>query len=66
MLYVGGAASLPPDVGGSGLDSGQVHEIIVPFVVPIAVSILVLTLGTVLGGLGYLLAYRRELKPSSF
>lgn len=63
--YVGGAASLPPDVGGSGLDSGQVHEIIVPFVVPIAVSILVVTLGTVLGGLGYLLAYRRELKPSN-
>lgn len=63
--YVGGAASLPPDVGGSGLDSGQVHEIIAPFVVPIAISILVVTLGTVLGGLGYLLAYRREIKPSS-
>ena len=51
---------MPPDVGGSGLDSGQVHEIIVPFVVPIAVSIIVVTLGTVLGGFGYLLAYRRD------
>lgn len=63
--YVGGAASLPPNVGGSGLDPGQVHEIIAPYVVPIAVSILIVTVGTVLGGLGYLLAYRRESKSST-
>ena len=37
---------------------GQVHEILAPFVEPISAAILVLTIGVLLGGLGFLLAYR--------
>ncbi len=58
--YQGGAAMLSPDVGGRGLDAGQAHEIIAPYVEPIAVSILVLLAGVIAGGAGFLLAYRRQ------
>ena len=56
--YVGGAAALPTDVGGNGFNPGQVHEILAPFVEPIALSILALIAGVILGGLGFLLTYR--------
>lgn len=58
--YQGGAAMLPPAVGGHGLDAGQAHGIMAPYVEPIAVSILMLMAGVIAGGSGFLIAYRRQ------
>lgn len=58
--YQGGAAMLPPASGGLGLDSGQAHQIIGPYVEPIAVSILVLMAGVIAGGAGFMIDYRRQ------
>lgn len=60
--YQGGAAMLPPAIGGQGFDAGQAHGIIGPYVEPIAVSILVLMAGVIAGGAGFLMAYRRQSK----
>jgi hypothetical protein len=60
--YQGGAAMLPPASGGQGFDAGQAHEIMGPFVEPIAVSILALMAGVIAGGVGFLMAYRRQSK----
>lgn len=56
--YIGGAAALPPTVGGQGLDAGQVHEVIGQFVEPIAGAIIVLCVGVILGGIGFISSYR--------
>ncbi len=57
--YVAGAAMLPEGVGGKGFEAGQAHELILgQFVEPISVSILVLLVGIILGGIGFLLAFR--------
>jgi hypothetical protein len=58
--YIGGAAMLPENIGGQGLNAGQTHQILSPFVEPIAIAIIVLLLGVVLGGLGFLLTYNRK------
>ena len=58
--YIGGAAMLPEIIGGQGLDAGQTHQILAHFVEPIAIAIIVLLLGVVLGGLGFLLTYNRK------
>ncbi|MGC1133717.1 MAG: hypothetical protein WA941_12905 [Nitrososphaeraceae archaeon] len=58
--YQGGASMLPPTSGGQGFDAGQAHEIMGPYVEPIAVSILVLTVGIIAGGIGFLIDYRRR------
>ena len=65
--YQGGAAMLPTAIGGRGFDSGQAHSIMAPFVEPIAVSILVILLGVVAGGVAFLLGFRalqRKLRES--
>ena len=65
--YHGGAAMLPTAIGGRGFDAGQAHTIMAPFAEPIAVSILVILLGVVAGGVAFLLGFRaqqRELKES--
>ena len=53
--YVSGAAMLPVSVGGKGFNQGQVHGILVPFVEPISNAILLLILGVLLGGIGFLI-----------
>jgi len=58
--YIGGAAMLPENIGGQGFNAGQTHQILSPFVEPIAITIIVLLLGVVLGGLGFLLTYNRK------
>ena len=58
--YQGGAAMLPTAIGGRGFDSGQAHSIMAPFVEPIAVSILVILLGVVAGGVAFLLGFRAQ------
>jgi hypothetical protein len=55
--YIGGAATLPKIVGGSGFNAVQAHEILGPLVEPISASILVLIAGVVAGGIGFLLMY---------
>jgi len=58
--YAGGAAMLPTSIGGLGLNAGQAHEILAPFVEPIAVAILVLIFGIICGGIGFLIVNRKK------
>ena len=58
--YVSGAAILPLSVGGKGFSQGQAHEILAPFVEPISITILLLVLGVLLGGIGFLLMYKSK------
>lgn len=58
--YRGGAAMLPTSVGGLGFDAGQAHEILAPFVEPIAAAILLLIFGIICGGIGFLLINREK------
>ncbi|MER3602267.1 MAG: hypothetical protein C4339_06085 [Nitrososphaerota archaeon] len=61
--YLGGAALLPPQVGGWGWTPLQVHErILGPLVTPIALAILVLLAGFLSGGLAYVLSLREASK----
>jgi hypothetical protein len=58
--YVSGAAILPLSVGGKAFNQGQAHEILAPFVEPISITILLLVLGVLLGGIGFLLMYKSK------
>lgn len=58
--YIGGAAMLPQSVGGQGFNAGQAHQILAPFIEPISVAILLLLLGIILGGLGFILTYKKK------
>lgn len=58
--YTGGAAMLPTSAGGLGLNAGEAHEILAPFVEPIAVAILVLIVGVICGGIGFLVVNRKK------
>jgi hypothetical protein len=58
--YIGGAAMLPENVGGHGFNAGQAHQILAPFIEPISITILMLLLGIILGGVGFLLTYNRK------
>ncbi|MGE5633976.1 MAG: hypothetical protein ACM3VV_01975 [Deltaproteobacteria bacterium] len=58
--YIGGAAMLPENVGGQGFNAGQAHQILAPFIEPISVAILILLLGVILGGIGFILTYNRK------
>jgi hypothetical protein len=58
--YVSGASMLPVSIGGKGFNRGQAHQILSPFVEPISVAILILLLGVLLGGIGFLLIYKSK------
>ncbi|GBC70481.1 hypothetical protein HRbin02_00249 [Candidatus Calditenuaceae archaeon HR02] len=63
--YLGGAAMLPPEVGGRGWNPGQVHTNIfygIPLGYPlwITIFIVLLALGVILGGLGYIIRWRSK------
>jgi hypothetical protein len=53
--YIGGAAMLPANAGGQGFNAGQAHQILAPFIEPISISIIILLLGIILGGVGFIL-----------
>ena len=55
--YAAGSAMLPETVGGKGFDANQAHEILAPFVEPIAAAVLALLIGVTLGGVGFLFVY---------
>jgi len=57
--YLGGAAMQPPQFGGMGWTTGQVHvHVLQYYTEPIAAFLVLALLGFVLGGLGYVLAMR--------
>ncbi|MCS7142478.1 MAG: hypothetical protein NZ920_01600 [Aigarchaeota archaeon] len=63
--YLGGAAMLPKAVGGGGLTAAEVHDKVfyaIPGGYPLWISIFLIVLGAgvLLGGLGYVLAWRRK------
>ncbi len=58
--YIGGAAMLPENVGGQGFNGGQAHQILAPFIEPISTAIIILLLGIISGGVGFLLIYYRK------
>jgi len=63
--YLGGAAMLPPDVGGRGWNPGQVHVNVfysIPLGYPfwISIFIILLALGVLAGGLSYIITMRRR------
>ncbi|MEM1922601.1 MAG: hypothetical protein QXO86_02610 [Nitrososphaerota archaeon] len=63
--YLGGSAMLPPEVGGRGWNAGQVHVNVfygIPLGYPVWISlfIIVLALGVILGGVGYIVNWRRR------
>jgi len=63
--YLGGAAMLPKEVGGLGWNAGQVHTNIfygIPLGYPtwISIFIFILAIGVLLGGLGYIITWRRK------
>ncbi|MFQ6010826.1 MAG: hypothetical protein ACE5KG_01480 [Nitrososphaerales archaeon] len=57
--YIGGSAGLAARVGGLGLEPREIHGTIAMFPEPIAIAILVLALGIFLGGLGYIIQWRK-------
>ena len=63
--YQGGAAMLPVEVGGKGWHPGQVHANVfygIPLGYPtwVTIFIIILAIGVLLGGLGYLITWRRS------
>lgn len=60
--YQGGAAMLPPALGGRGFDAVQAHGAIGSFVEPIAISILLILAGVMAGGAGFISSYQRQKK----
>lgn len=63
--YFGGAAMLPPEVGGLGWNPGQVHVNIfygIPLGYPawISIFIVLLSVGVLFGGLGFLTSWRKS------
>ncbi len=63
--YLGGAAMLPPEVGGLGWNPGQVHVNVfygIPLGYPlwITIFIVLLSIGVLAGGLGYIMSWRRK------
>ncbi len=56
--YEGAKAMLPSNVGGLGLTANEAHEILAPLIMPIALSIIILAVGVILGGIGFILTYK--------
>ncbi|MCS7116962.1 MAG: hypothetical protein RMJ31_07135 [Nitrososphaerota archaeon] len=63
--YLAGAAMLPKEVGGLGWSAGKVHTDIfygIPLGYPFWISafIIILAIGVILGGLGYIITWTRK------
>jgi hypothetical protein len=55
--YRGGAAMLPPNLGGQGLTPGQLHAMLKAYPPYIAIFMAMALLGVLLGSAGYILAW---------
>lgn len=67
--YLGGAAMLPPEVGGQGWNPGQVHVNIfysIPLGYPFWISLFLtlLIIGVIAGGLGFIITLRKRTETS--
>ncbi|MCS7141757.1 MAG: hypothetical protein NZ888_06190 [Candidatus Nitrosocaldus sp.] len=62
--YEGAKAMLPANVGGLGLTAAEAHEILAPLVMPITVFVMVLAIGVILGGIGFVITYRNALSTT--
>jgi hypothetical protein len=60
--FAGGAAMLPVSIGGRGFDAIQAHQILAPFVEPIAAAIFIILVGVISGGIGFLVMHRKNNK----
>ena len=58
--FLGGAGLMATSSGGGGLNAGQVHLIINPYVDPIGYAIIALGLGVFLGGIGFIMTLRSK------
>lgn len=58
--FLGGVGLMATSSGGSGLNAGQVHLIINPYVNPIGYAIIALGLGVLLGGIGFVITMRSK------
>ncbi len=58
--YVAGSSVLPINSGGKGYTATQAHGLIGIYVDPISIAILLVLLGVVAGGVGFLLNYRGQ------
>lgn len=58
--YEGGVGGLSTQVGGGGLDAGGIHGIIGVYTEPIGYFIIILAIGVLAGGLGYIITYRSK------
>ncbi len=58
--FLGGAGLMATSSGGGGLNAGQVHLIINPYVNPIGYAVIALGLGVLLGGIGFVLTMRSK------
>ncbi len=58
--YVAGGNMLPVEVGGKGWTAAQAHELLAPLIPPITVFLALLMIGLLLGGLGYVMTWKRK------
>lgn len=54
--YLAGASMLPTDVGGKGFTSDEAHTILGPLKEPIGYSIIILAIGVLFGGAGFIIS----------
>ncbi|MEE9593515.1 MAG: hypothetical protein V3W28_08040 [Thermoplasmata archaeon] len=55
--YAGGVGGVAPELGGGGLNPGEIHAIAAPFADPIGIALALAALGALLGGIGYGIAW---------
>jgi hypothetical protein len=58
MGYFGTGAMLPIEVGGRGLDGGQAHQLVAPFMEPLSAATLVIIAGVIAGAIGFLATFK--------
>ena len=54
------SSMLPVAIGGRGFNAAQAHEILAPFVEPIAGAIFVILIGVISGGIGFLVIHKER------
>ncbi|MCJ2555322.1 MAG: hypothetical protein LN410_03885 [Candidatus Thermoplasmatota archaeon] len=58
--YAGGVGGVATELGGGGLNPGEIHAIAAPFADSIGYALAVAALGALLGGIGYLVIWMRK------
>ena len=59
--YIAGASMLPSNQGGLGYTANQAHELLIGhYVVPISIAVLLVLVGVIVGGAGFILSFRKN------